>query len=757
MSQSVQTMSELMDFCAVPYHIISPKDGKPVITFVQDTLLGCFRLTKKDVHIADKTFANLQMVNSYFDGTMPKPVTAERKYNGQQAYTMILPPGVWMEMKKVSIKNSVLSDSGNLDKGCFNSLSKGLIPVIFHDHGPFETRRFMDNTQRLICRWLMSSGFSVGISDLIIEDSASVKVVEKINDVKRNVFELIGKARDNKLDNHSLFNNRDHFEMEVMGMLNAVTKIGESMIDTLDDNANRMLNMIKAGSKGSYINVAQMIACVGQQNVDNKRIAYGFTDRTLPHYNKYDDGPEARGFVENSFINGLTPQEVYFHAMGGREGLIDTAVKSVIYETPIVIIEDGKPKYVKIGEWIDAHLDGQRKAEVEHSPEDRNLELLHLEKKVYIPTGDGKGNVSWGELTAVTRHDPGERLYEVETQSGRKVTVAESESLLIWNAEKEEFIKKHSTLVKVGDSVPVITKLPEPPIIVKEVNMEEYFPKSQYIWGSEFHKATDAMKKAQGTKFFIPRGWWQENNGKTFVVPYTKKASLTRVNSGRSNTENVKVGCIYPYHAKRDSCLMPDKFELNKDFGIFIGLYLAEGCTHEKSGHTSIANNDRKIKDFVIAWFNKHKMAHYEETREMVLAGQNNSGESSTGTTSSVFGYSTLMARFLDKFVGHGAEQKFVPTVAFVAPEEFVIGLLNGYFAGDGSVGPSGISASSISPRLIEGISMLCNRLGIFGKIRKSQTLKNNLGTVNIRPTYTIDIRSHWATQFAEKIAREIL
>ena len=71
-----------------------------------------------------------------------------------------------------------------------------------------------------------------------------------------------------------------------------------------------------------------MISCLGQQNVDGKRIPYGFDDRTLPHFTKYDDSPEARGFVENSFINGLTPEELYFHAMGGRTGLIDTAVKT---------------------------------------------------------------------------------------------------------------------------------------------------------------------------------------------------------------------------------------------------------------------------------------------------------------------------------------------------------------------------------------------------------------------------------------------
>ena len=86
--------------------------------------------------------------------------------------------------------------------------------------------------------------------------------------------------------------------------------------------------MVNAGSKGSDLNIAQMISCLGQQNVDGKRIPYGFENRTLPHFNKYDDSPTARGFVESSFISGLSPTELFFHAMGGRVGLIDTAVKT---------------------------------------------------------------------------------------------------------------------------------------------------------------------------------------------------------------------------------------------------------------------------------------------------------------------------------------------------------------------------------------------------------------------------------------------
>ncbi len=67
---------------------------------------------------------------------------------------------------------------------------------------------------------------------------------------------------------------------------------------------------------------------MGQQNVEGKRIPFGFRHRTLPHFIKDDYGPESKGFVENSYLAGLTPNEFYFHAMGGREGLIDTAVKT---------------------------------------------------------------------------------------------------------------------------------------------------------------------------------------------------------------------------------------------------------------------------------------------------------------------------------------------------------------------------------------------------------------------------------------------
>lgn len=120
----------------------------------------------------------------------------------------------------------------------------------------------------------------------------------------------------------------ESFEVQVNKKLNdARDKSGNLALDGLV-SSNRLRNMVIAGSKGSNINISQIMACVGQQNVEGGRIPFGFNRRTLPHFPKDDFGPESKGFVESSYLSGLNPDELYFHAMGGREGLIDTAVKT---------------------------------------------------------------------------------------------------------------------------------------------------------------------------------------------------------------------------------------------------------------------------------------------------------------------------------------------------------------------------------------------------------------------------------------------
>ena len=138
---------------------------------------------------------------------------------------------------------------------------------------------------------------------------------------KQEVKNLIDQTHLGTFENNTGKTNEVEFESKVNSILkNAADEAGKIGRKSLTAD-NRFIVMVNAGSKGSTLNIAQMISCLGQQNVDGKRIPYGFQDRTLPHYTKYNDSPEARGFVESSFIQGLTPTELYFHAMGGRNWL----------------------------------------------------------------------------------------------------------------------------------------------------------------------------------------------------------------------------------------------------------------------------------------------------------------------------------------------------------------------------------------------------------------------------------------------------
>ena len=336
--QSYKTHEELLQLAAVPYQIIGPRECKPIVSIVQDIVLGLYRMTKSDVRMSLKQFMNLMVTNPKCTGEVP---SYKDMLTGHQILSTIMPSkinirrgnGQYDEANPnpehfVKIENGKVI-SGCFDKDIYQSRTFGIVHSIFNEYGPEATKDFFDNTQRLICNWLVYNGFSVGISDLIVSDDTIKSFSTTINEMKGQVYNTIEDIHKKAYVQESTKNKYEDFEKRVNDLLNeAVNRVGKAVAEQINDKSNRMINMIKSKAKGNTINVSQMIGCIGQQNVDGRRIPYGYDDRTLPHYTRYDDGPESRGFVENSFINGLNPQEFFFAAMGGREGLIDTAVNT---------------------------------------------------------------------------------------------------------------------------------------------------------------------------------------------------------------------------------------------------------------------------------------------------------------------------------------------------------------------------------------------------------------------------------------------
>ena len=754
MPQDPESEAELRNLAAVPYQIVSPANNSSIIGIYQDSMLGCYQFTRPNIKFNPRDAMNLLMM---FNGINEKELLENMKEKGGitnfDILSQIMPP-LSMRYKTKAFKddkddmktsNAVIEIKngkyvrGQIDKSVMGAGTKGLLQRVCNDFGNMASAKFVDDVQNVVTEYMKSAGFSVGISDLISDQKTNDEIIQVITKKKTDVKNLIDQVQIGIFENNTGKTNEEEFETQVNSILNqATSESGKIGLKSLDKD-NRFVIMVNAGSKGSDLNISQMISCLGQQNVDGKRIPYGFENRTLPHFTKYDDSPSARGFVESSYINGLSPQELFFHAMGGRVGLIDTAVKSVTWETPIVIIESGNAKYIEIGKWIDGQLDNANPELVQHFTE-RQMELMNLENgDVFIPTTDENGIVTWGEVTAITRHDPGTELYEIKTSGGRNVIVTESKSLLIWNDKTKKLVETPTPEIKVGDCVPVTMELCEPPVILESVDVSNYLSKREYIYGTDFNNAIQLMLTTMEGQNKIPAGWWNQHNGKTFTLPYNKKASLQRV-AIRSNLENIKDGCIYPYHAFRKDTLFQDNFKLNEMNGIFIGLFLSEGNIN--GSNVSITNLNENIKTFVKVWFDNHSIK-WKETSRINKIG---------GTSESIIGNCSVLANFLAKFVGKGAANKFVPTEAFIAPEEFITGLLNGYFSGDGTISKNSIEVGSASKRLIEGISMLCSRLNVFGKVFKTQFKSNNLGTKNIKPTYRFSIRSQWGENFARKV-----
>ena len=463
MPQDEEAEAELKNLAAVPYQIISPAKNQSIIGIFQDSLLGSYRFTRPNVSFAPREAMNLLMAyNGINEGLF---ATHADRITSFQILSQIMPSFTMKYKTKGFGENDDFATSpgvleivdgkylrGQLDKDVLGGGSNGLITRTCNDFGNMAAAEFIDNLQNIVTEYMKSSAYSVGISDLIANRVTNEQITKSIYEKKNEVKRLIDQTYLGIFENATGNTNEDEFEFQVTNILNKATNdSGKIGLKSLDKD-NRFVTMVKAGSKGSDLNISQMIACLGQQLIDGKRIPYGFENRTLPHFTKYDDSPGARGFVENSFISGLTPEELFFHAMGGRVGLIDTAVKSVTWETPVVVVENDEPKYVKIGEWIDSHI--LSASSVQRMTE-QNMEYLELDHPVKIVTMDYDGHVSWETVSAVTRHDPGEKLYKITTHAGRYVTVTANKSLLVWNAELGQFREKYTDEIKVGDFVPV--------------------------------------------------------------------------------------------------------------------------------------------------------------------------------------------------------------------------------------------------------------------------------------------------------------
>jgi DNA-directed RNA polymerase beta' subunit len=331
--QSIQTMMELKYLAAVQHHFISPSTNSPIIAPSQDNLLGAFLMTDDDVELTQTEATHLLSGTQSFNGILPEPAIREGKrirWTGKQIYSVILPP---LTLRGPSVEKGgpdFVVKNGIIQQGrIFKKVSNMLMQAIHSEFGAKETARYINDLQYVISRFLIKNGFSLGISDMIIHPDIKQSNKERLMSVFDKEKEIMRKVHLNILDDNGTGDFSKVYENECMQLMNAADDdVADNTMEKLSISNNRVKAIVASGAKGKKLNIKQMVCQLGQQVIEGERVPMGFNDRTLPHYPRYENGLESRGFITGNFIDGINPQEFFFHAISGRIGLIDTAVKT---------------------------------------------------------------------------------------------------------------------------------------------------------------------------------------------------------------------------------------------------------------------------------------------------------------------------------------------------------------------------------------------------------------------------------------------
>jgi len=346
--QSEEARTEALLLMQVQDQILSPRFGGPIIGAIRDFITGAYYFTRR-ANLMPKDEVSRLLTSTGYVGELPEPTVKEPQplWSGKQIFSLFLPKTLNYVLKAnlcqgctkceeedckydayVVVKNGELV-SGIIDRRSIGSeQSESLLHRIIKDYGTQAGREFLNKITRLLKLFITMRGFSYTYDQLVLSPRAEQRIKKTMERIQKKIDEHIENFRNGTLPRLPGQTLEESFEIYVMHELATARDEAGKIADQDFTIENAGIVMTRTGARGSSLNIGQMAACVGQQSVRGKRILRGYVGRALPHFVEGDPSPRARGFVYNSYQSGLDAIEFFFHAMGGREGLVDTAVRT---------------------------------------------------------------------------------------------------------------------------------------------------------------------------------------------------------------------------------------------------------------------------------------------------------------------------------------------------------------------------------------------------------------------------------------------
>ncbi|PNF38093.1 DNA-directed RNA polymerase I subunit RPA1, partial [Cryptotermes secundus] len=386
--QNELARSEAYNLLNVKNQYLVPKDGTPLSGLIQDHVVAGVHLSVRGRFFARDEYQQLVyqalshkvgkikllppailkpipcwsgkqiistvLVNIVPDGQYPINLTSTAKIADKAWITE--EPRIWkgggtafddpntMSEAEVIIRDGELL-CGVLDKTHYGATPYGLVHCINELHGGACSSILLTAFSKLFTAFLQRHGFSLGVEDILVVKDAEERRARFItharktgNKAVRSAFNLPKTATQNEMKEkmEDIYQNKDKgraiIDSSYKNCLDSITnKINKACIPTgllKKFPHNNLQLMIQSGAKGSSVNAMQISGLLGQIELEGRRPPHMISGKPLPSFARYDTAPRAGGFVDGRFMTGIKPQEFYYHCMAGREGLIDTAVKT---------------------------------------------------------------------------------------------------------------------------------------------------------------------------------------------------------------------------------------------------------------------------------------------------------------------------------------------------------------------------------------------------------------------------------------------
>jgi len=325
--QTEESRGEAEILMSVQTQMVSPKNGLNVIGAIQDAVTGNYILTR------DLTFTKEEAVEMlYSAGVEDFTGLKSGENSGKDVFSVLLPKdfdfiGVSKEKEAVIVKKGKLL-KGTIDKATIGKENGTLLRSLFAKYGNEEGMRILNLIFKLGLEVLLSRGFTTSITDTDLSQDILIKNRERITYTEKKVDELIEDYRKGKLEQLPGLTMEETLESMILRLLNQLRdKIGETVLENVSKKNSTIL-MAVAGGAGGFLNLAQMSANVGQQSIGGTRMKDGYKNRTLSIFERNSLTPESRGFIKNGYKQGLKPGSFFFHAITGRDALMDLALRT---------------------------------------------------------------------------------------------------------------------------------------------------------------------------------------------------------------------------------------------------------------------------------------------------------------------------------------------------------------------------------------------------------------------------------------------